>query len=404
MHFENVCLESIGFTLPTEVITSEQIENTLAPVYDRLNFPSGRLEWMSGVSQRRVWPTGFRVSDASINSGRQAIEAAGLNRDRIGALIHASVCRDYLEPATASRVHHFLGLPSSCQVYDVSNACLGLLNGVIQIATAIEAGTIEAGLVVGTESSRNLLEATINMLLTRSDINRQTIKPSFASLTIGSGSCALLLTHRSLSRTGNVLHTAVAQANTAFHDLCHSDQDQAGAGMTPLMETDSERLLVAGIATGQAAFGRFIEEQRLRSRTITKTICHQVGSAHRKLMLQTLGLEQSKDYATFSWLGNTGSVALPITLAMASQAKFLQPNDETALLGIGSGINSLMLGLKVNELLVGGELDDAARDALASSCDSQPPSPEAGFAKRPHIPLDGYKPAAEPRHSESPKT
>jgi hypothetical protein len=121
-------------------------------------------------------------------------------------------------------------------------------------------------------------------------------------------------------------------------------------------------------------------------------------------MLQTLNLETAQDYATFPWLGNTGSVALPITLAMAGVAKFLHCNDETALLGIGSGINSLMLGLKVNDLLVGGELDDVARNALASSCDSQPLSADVGFAKRPHIPLDGYKPTAEPRHSESPKT
>ncbi|MEY4566552.1 MAG: 3-oxoacyl-[acyl-carrier-protein] synthase 3, partial [Planctomycetota bacterium] len=339
MRFENVSVESIGFSLPSEIVTSSDIESSLSKVYERLSFPPGRLEWMSGVGQRRLWPVGFRVSDASVRSGEAAIEAAGIAREKIGVLIHASVCRDYLEPATASRVHHLLGLSESCIVYDVSNACLGLLNGMIQIATAIEAGIIEAGLVVGTESSRNLLEATIKMLNTRDDITRQTIKPSFASLTIGSGSCGVLLTHRSVSRHDNRLHTAVAQANTSFHDLCHSDEDQAGSGMTPLMETDSEQLLVAGIATGKAAFEQFCrvigEESEYVERPgkIDRTICHQVGSAHRKLMLQTLGLAQDNDYATYPWLGNTGSVALPLTLAMAAKTRFIQAGQETALLG-----------------------------------------------------------------------
>jgi acyl-CoA:acyl-CoA alkyltransferase len=410
MQFENVCLESIGFSLPEEIVTSQQIEETLSPVYERLGFPPGRLEWMSGVGQRRMWPRGYRISDASVASGERALEVAGCRREDIGLLIHASVCRDFLEPATASRVHHLLKLPPACLVYDVSNACLGLLNGVIQIATSIQAGIIKAGLVVGTESSRNLLEATLQMLLSRSDINRHNIKPSFASLTIGSGSCAILLTHSSISKSQNRLHTAVAQAHTEFHDLCHSDEDQAGANMTPLMETDSEQLLVAGIATGQAAFTRFVEEMGGSIEKIQRTICHQVGSAHRKLMLQTLGLSSAGDYATFPWLGNTGSVALPLTLAMAARSGFVGSGQETALLGIGSGINSVMIGATIHHLAVGGELDSSALDALAAVSLPEPSSttvvsaPHSASAKPPHILRDGYNPVGERPTTKSPTT
>src|SRR5207302_6848509 len=100
----------------------------------------------------------------SIDSGRKSIEAAGIDPAEIGCLIHGSVCRDQLEPATACRVHDALGLPEECVVYDVSNACLGLLNGIAQVANMIELGQIRAGLVVGTEDSRALLESTIDAL------------------------------------------------------------------------------------------------------------------------------------------------------------------------------------------------------------------------------------------------
>ncbi len=142
-------------------------------------------------------------SGPSIQSGNHAIEAAQIDRTRIGCLIHASVCRDFLEPATASKVHHGLGLPSDCWVYDVSNACLGLINGAVQIAMMIEAGSIEAGIVVGTENSRMLLEQTIEQLNNDKGLTRKSVKPAFASLTIGSGSCAWLLAHRDLSRKRN---------------------------------------------------------------------------------------------------------------------------------------------------------------------------------------------------------
>src|SRR3954470_19823691 len=162
MRYRHVCIESLGYTLPDEIIASDEIERRLQPLYRRLKLPEGRLELMSGIRERRLWPRGTRPSDKSIESGRKAIEAAGVDPSQIGCLIHSSVCRDQLEPATACRVHDALGLPQECLVFDVSNACLGLLNGMVQVANMIELGQIRAGLVVGTEDSRALLESTID--------------------------------------------------------------------------------------------------------------------------------------------------------------------------------------------------------------------------------------------------
>ncbi|MFM9114900.1 MAG: 3-oxoacyl-ACP synthase III, partial [Planctomycetota bacterium] len=147
MQYRKVCLESVGYALPEEIVTSAALEQRLSPLYERLRLPEGRLELMSGIRERRFWQPGTLPSSQSIVSGRRALEAAGIAPSEVGALLHASVCRDHLEPATACKVHHYLGLPSDCVVYDVSNACLGLLNGVVQIANMIELGQIRAGLV-----------------------------------------------------------------------------------------------------------------------------------------------------------------------------------------------------------------------------------------------------------------
>jgi 3-oxoacyl-[acyl-carrier-protein] synthase-3 len=268
-------------------------------------------------------------------------------------LIHASVCRDYLEPATASTVHHYLGLPDDCVIYDVSNACLGLLNGMIQIANMIELGQIRAGLVVGTESGRQLVETTIDALNRDESLTRNQIKSAVASLTIGSGSCAMLLTDRELSQTDNRLLVAQVRANTQFHQLCHSGEDEAvGSGMQPIMRTAAEQLMREGVATGAVTFERFLADADWSVKEIQKTFCHQVGSAHRKLMLQSLGLDVSRDYSTLKWLGNTGSVALPITMARGIEQGHVDANDNVAMLGIGSGINCVMLGLNWQRALV----------------------------------------------------
>ena len=339
MHYQNVCLESLGYSLPDEIVTSDEVERRLEPLYRRLRLPEGRLELMSGIRERRLWPRGMKPSEQSITSGRRAIEAAGIDPRDIGCLIHGSVCRDYLEPATACGVHHALGLPEQCLAYDVSNACLGMLNGMLQIANLIELGQIRAGLVVGTEDSRSLLESTIDSLNRNRSLTRDSVKPAFASLTIGSASAAVLLVHKDLSRTGNRLTAASARARTAHFDLCQGGLACEGT----LMQTDSERLLAEGLATGQATFADFLAASGLSRGDLHKTICHQVGGTHRKLMLQSLGLPEDRDFVTYPWLGNTGSVALPVTLALALENGFIQPHEQVALLGIGSGINSIML-------------------------------------------------------------
>jgi len=346
MKYSNVCIESIGYTLPSETWSSADVESRLSPLYKRLKLPSGRLELMTGIQERRFWPEGTMPGDVSIVSCESAIEAAGFDRSNIRALIHGSVCRDFLEPATSCRVHDKLQLSSSCVIYDTSNACLGIINGMIQAANMIELGQIEAALVVGTEGGRQLLENTIDTLNNDSTFNRKSIKLAVASLTIGSASCAVLLTHKDISKTGNRLLGGTAFANTRFNDLCHSGQDEAGDGMRPLMTTDSEKLMAEGINTGVNNFGRFLGLLGWDRSSIQRSFCHQVGATHRKLMLEALELDIEKDFGTFPWLGNTGAAALPTTLAIGIEKNPPEKRENLALLGIGSGINCIMVGVQ----------------------------------------------------------
>ncbi len=345
MKYKQVCIESLGYTLPEIVCTSDEIEQRLQPLYGRLGLPAGRLELMTGIRERRFWPVGSRPSQQSVSSCQYALEAGGIARQEIGCLIHGSVCRDFLEPATACTAHHQLGLRSQCLIYDVSNACLGLLNGILQAANMIELEQIPAALVVGSEGGRQLVEATIDHLNRDTTLTRRSVKPAIASLTIGSASCAILLTHKSISTTGNRLIAAAASAHTRCHDLCQSHHDQAGSEMAPLMETNSELLLEKGVETGIATLAEFLPAAEWTVDQIDRTICHQVGGTHRRRMLESLGLDLAMDYPTFPWLGNTGSAALPVTLAVACDNGFIQSGHQTALLGIGSGINCIMLAV-----------------------------------------------------------
>lgn len=345
MRFQDVHIESIAHVVPERVISSADIEARLAPLYERLKLSAGRLELMSGIRERRAFAPGTRPSVAATRAGRAALEKCGIDRSKIGLLIHAAVSRDYIEPATASFVHHALEMPRTCAAFDISNACLGFVNAMVIAAQQIEVGSIDAALIVAGENGELLTERTIEKLLALpidSRSNREALKAAYASLTIGSGAAACVLTHRSIARAPRRLLASVARAATEHVELCRGDVD--GDGLS--METDSEALLSAGNAL---AIETWIELERASGFTkheFQKIVTHQVGSAHRRLILGSLALDLERDFPTFATFGNVGSVSLPLSFSSACEAGFIRDGDLCAWLGIGSGLHCQMLAVR----------------------------------------------------------
>jgi len=248
-----------------------------------------------------------------------------------------------MEPATASFAHRKIGLPGTAQIFDVSNACLGFLNSLTVAAGLIESGQIKCALVVAGENGRPLVEQTVATLLAR-PLNRNEIKPYFANLTIGSGAVAAVVCHRSLVQgPAHRLLGGLARAATQHSDLCQGDTHGADA---LAMQTDSEQLLLAGVGLARETWTKFTQPGAPGAGSFDRFICHQVGSTHRRKLYETLGLDLAKDFSTFETLGNTGSVALPATLAAAIDAGAVRAGSRVGLLGIGSGLNCLMLALE----------------------------------------------------------
>jgi 3-oxoacyl-[acyl-carrier-protein] synthase III len=341
MKFQNVVLESLDYAQAPDVLTSEQLEERLRPVYERLKLPFGRLELMTGIRERRFWPSTHRPSAASTEAGLLALERSSIERDQVEVLIHAAVCRDMLEPATAAFVHNGLGLRDDCQVFDLSNACLGFLNGMVLIGSMIDSGQIKCGMVTVGENGRPLVEKTLAELLDK-PLTRNGIKPYFANLTIGAAACAGILCHEDLAPQGHRLLAGACRASTQHSELCLGADSVDGLAM----QTESEQLLEAGVAAASETWEAFKQITQWTEETPDRIVCHQVGSVHRRRLYETLNLDPGRDFSTFEVLGNTGSAALPVTLAKGVEEGAINTGDQVALLGIGSGINCLMLAMQ----------------------------------------------------------
>jgi len=346
MKYSRVCIESVGYELAPIVITSTELESRLQSMYETLHISPGQLEALTGIRERRWWKPNTPISYGAIAAAKKCLQERNIAIEEIGAVIYAGVCREHFEPATACQVAAALGIQGEVAVFDTSNACLGVLNGVLDLANRIELGQIRAGLVVACESAREINDIMIREMLNKPSM--ELFRTSLATLTGGSGAVAILLTDGSFSPSRKPkLLGGVNLADPQYHQLCRwGIRSESIESHIPYTETDAVAVLKHGVELGKRTWDVFSRELVISSDQIDKVICHQVGESHQKLILQKLGIDPVKDFTTYEFLGNMGTVSLPITAAIAKERDQLCAGDLVGFLGIGSGLNCLMLAVQ----------------------------------------------------------
>lgn len=326
----NVSLLSVATTLAQRVTTSEEIEKHLVPVLQRLKLPMGLLERVAGVRERRNWEAGTTFDSAAIDAGKRALAEAGVRPDQVGLLINTSITRPHLEPSVAVRIHHGLGLSSAAINFDITNACLGFVNGMSLAAGMVDSGQIDYAVLVDGEDADQVQVNTIERLK-REGIGRAEFMSEFASLTLGSGAVAAVIGRSDQHPDGHRILGGVTRAATQFNALC--------VGSVDGMFTDAKALLKGGMDLVTAAWRE--ARKHWNWGQMDRYIMHQVSDVHTDAIVKAVKLDRTRIPLTYPTLGNMGPASIPITLAQ--EAASLRRGDRVLLMGVGSGLNTSML-------------------------------------------------------------
>jgi 3-oxoacyl-[acyl-carrier-protein] synthase III len=319
---------SLAAVEPTEVVTSEWIDEQLAETYARNGLKAGLLSGLAGIEERRWWAPDVGFADVAAMAGEKAIAAAGIDRAEIGLMISTSVCKDHLEPSMACAIHNRLGLGADCLNFDIGNACLGFVNAMHMAATMLDAGMIRYALIVDGEGSRYTQQTTLDRLR-RPETTAGDVFSEFASLTLGSGGAAMVMTRMDLHPEAHALIGGVGKAATEHNTLCVGDLDK--------MTTDTHGLLVAGLDLAEQAWTASAEIFDWAGQ-VDWFIIHQVSKVHTTLLCDRLGIDATKVPLTFPYLGNVGPAAVPMTLASVQDQ--ITAGQRVLCMGIGSGLNT----------------------------------------------------------------
>lgn len=333
MLFQNVAIAGLSHVDAPVSVTSDEINAELKPTMDRLGIRTDVLKDIAGINARRLWGEDRLASDAATEAARLALADAGIDAGKIGLLVNTSVSRDYLEPSTASIVAGNLKVSDMCQNFDIANACLAFINGMDLAARMIERGEIEYALVVDGETADLAYRKTLERMK-RDTATDEDFRNELATLTLGSGAAAMVLSHTRLAPDAPRYKGGVSRSATEWNTLCRGNLDR--------MVTDTRQLLIQGMLLAYKTFQAAVSSLGWVVGELDQFVVHQVSRVHTQSMIEKLGIDPAKVMTIFGEFGNIGPASVPIVLSKLKSNGRLKKGDRIALLGIGSGLNCTM--------------------------------------------------------------
>ena len=269
--------------------------------------------------------------ELAVEAAEQAIARSGVNKADIDLVISCSVTKmsfefeNLIEPCLASHIGAALGLKA--QTFDVANACLGMVTGLMIADRRIKAGKIRNALVVSGEYLTGAMyEALSKNLLFN--------PKSIASLTIGDAGAAYVISSCDEERTKFFEPITLAQHS----QLCIGDAAVGRPG--PAMRTAGKKLQTAALENLGPYFQRGLsgkKEWDSHHHIISHQTTPRAVEKGARLAAKLWG--QSDAVRSVSHTGNTASTSHAAVLESLHEDGELAAGQRVYLMAFGSGLS-----------------------------------------------------------------
>ena len=299
-----------GTSLPEKIVTNDDLSKTM----DTSD------EWIrerTGIERRHV---GGSTASLSIESGRKAIEMAGIDPLSIDALVLSTTTPDRTVPATSAAVQHGLGL--RCGAFDVNAACSGFVYALITGHGLIAMG-MRRILVIGTDTLSRITDWT--------DRNTAIL---FAD---GSGAAVIEAT----TGPGQLLGWDF-DADGSLEDLLYAE-----IGGTLHMEGKEVFRRAVRIMVDSAE--KSIKAAGLTTNEIDLVVPHQANIRIIEAACKRLDIPMDKAAIVLHETGNTSSASIPLALFHAADNSRIKTGDNVLLVGFGAGMTAASAVIKWNQ-------------------------------------------------------
>ena len=290
-----------GRYVPERVLTNHDLEK-MVDTSD---------EWIrerTGIHQRHV---GGSTASLSVESGRRAIEMAGIDPLSVDALVLSTTTPDRTVPATSARVQHELGL--SCGAFDINAACSGFVYGLATAHGLIAMGANKV-LLIGTDTLSRITDWT--------DRNTAIL---FAD---GSGAAVI----QSVEGPGEMVAWDIA-ADGSAEPLLYAE-------IGGFLHMDGKEVFRRAVRIMVDSAQKSLANAGLNIDDIALIVPHQANTRIITAACERLGAPLDKTAIVLHRTGNTSSASIPLALFEAADAGRLQRGDLVLMVGFGAGMTA----------------------------------------------------------------
>ncbi|MEZ5274683.1 MAG: beta-ketoacyl-ACP synthase III [Ilumatobacteraceae bacterium] len=290
-----------GTSLPPKVLTNHDLEQTL----DTSD------QWIverTGIRERHV---GGTTVGLSVESGRAAMEMAGVDPSEIDALVLATTTPDRCVPASSAAVQRELGL--RCGAYDVNAACSGFVYALVQAHGMIAMGARKI-LVIGTD--------TLARITDWDDRN--------TAILFADGSGAVVL--EAVEGQGQLLGWDLDADGNAERFL-YSD-------IGGYIQMDGKEVFRRAVRIMVDSGQKSLAHAGVSADDIALVVPHQANIRIIQAACDRLGVPIERAAVVLDRTGNTSSASIPLALADALDAGRVKKGDLVLLVGFGAGMTA----------------------------------------------------------------
>jgi 3-oxoacyl-[acyl-carrier-protein] synthase-3 len=294
---------------------------------------------VTGVRERRWAAPEVMPSALAAAAGRHALRRAGVDALAIDTLLYTGITRDFIEPGTSNVVQETLGAWNA-RVFDITNGCNGLIDGLDVAASLIRAGRARRVLVTTGEHASIAINWHARTL---EDLLR-----SAAGFVVGDGGGALVVEAsddparglRAWAQRSDGRHWRHAiggrfRPTTEACPACDSPMDVR-------FFCDGRALIAAILELMPAVMNAVLAKTGWSYDDLDIVFCHEASRRFIDTGIALVGnpadLEQ-KIWSTVGRFGNTSTVSLPLAMGEALDAGALTPGAKVLLLGASSGVS-----------------------------------------------------------------
>lgn len=336
---------SLGRQLPSTHLLTEDL---MASTRHRTHID---LERLTGIHDRRVSVGEEDSFSLAVGAAQECLGRSPHDASSIEVVINCSITKyrdgltQWIEPTMSSAVAEAIGA-TEAMTFDLSNACAGMLTGVMVLNDWIRQGSVERGLVVSGEYISQLGQNAAHHV-------RNVMSRELASLTLGDAGAALLL-ERAPDGAGGI--SVVGFTTVADHSrlcLAYGVNGDPGARMF----TRSREIHKSAIADTPVLLEEVLDSVGIDFGDIDQVITHQTSArAIKKGMAditEALGQAPRHDAViSVDHYGNTASTTHTVALIDELEAGRIGAGETVALIALASGLEIGIILLTLDEDVV----------------------------------------------------